>query len=236
MKSESSFIKNSLVMVIAVAVGVFAVVAFVGAATTISTNIATDGTLLVNNATSTVTNLSMITSTSTSATSTSLFATRFTATNATSTSLAISGLAQFTGGILANNATSTITWLDMAFSTSTSATSTSLFATRFVTTDATTTSLSIGGRAAVGTVFSVAATSSLATTTVNRFLAVGSTTPEHNTADVLIDGAATTTLQLSTSLGTAGACIQMKNSQCGNTRIYVNVAGTGLTVEAGVCK
>ncbi len=42
------------------------------AATTIGSNIATDGTLLINNATSTVTNLAMINSTSTNATSTSL--------------------------------------------------------------------------------------------------------------------------------------------------------------------
>ena len=139
-----------------------------------------------------------------------------TTTNATTTSFAATGLAQFTGGILANSSTSTITDLIMV-----NASSTSLYAS---------------GRAAFNSIFSVAATSSLATTTVNRMLVVGSTTPQHNTADVLVDGAATTTLQISTSLITAGGCIQMKSSQGTNHRIYVNVAGTGLTVEAGACK
>ena len=201
MKSESSFIKNGLTMTLSVVAGGLFVTMAVKARTTTSTNIATDGRLLLNNATSTITNLSMITSTTT---------------NATTTSLGVTGLAQFTGGILANSSTSTITSLVMV--------------------DATSTSLYASGRAAFNSIFSVAATSSLATTTVNRFLVVGSTTPQHNTADVLIDGAATTTLQISTSLITAGGCIQMKSPTGANTRVYVGGAGTNLVVEAGLCK
>ena len=113
MKNMFSFVRNSewLKMILAVIIGVFAVVTVVQAATTISTNIATDGTLLVNNATSTITNLVMVNSTST---------------NATTTAFAATGRAFFTGGVLANSASSTINNLDMVNSTSTNATSTTM--------------------------------------------------------------------------------------------------------------
>ena len=159
-------------MTLAVIVGVFAVVATVQAATTISTNISTGGTLDVTG---------------------------------------LSSLGQASSTMLSAN-------------------------TAYFGGTATTT-ISAAGVASFPSTISVSATSSLATTTVNRFLVVGSTTPQHGRSDVLIDGTATTTLQLSTSgAATVGTCIQMKSVAGANTRIYVNAAGTGLIVEAGLCK
>src|SRR3989344_4734362 len=74
------------------------------AATTIGSNINTAGTLLVNNATSTINNLDMVNATST---------------NATTTTLHASGLTRLIGSLLVNNATSTITNLVTVNATST---------------------------------------------------------------------------------------------------------------------
>ncbi len=63
--------EGPLAMIVAVVFGVLVVTFSVQAATTISTNIDTNGTLNVSNATSSISNLSMINSTSTNATSTS---------------------------------------------------------------------------------------------------------------------------------------------------------------------
>ncbi len=116
-------VDKAIAMAAAVVAGVFLVVGAVGAATTISTNIATDGTILVNNATSTISNLDMLTSTSTQATSTALFSTTIrgtnatltnltstnsTSTNATTTSLYVSGIASSTTLKVGNDTVSTI--------------------------------------------------------------------------------------------------------------------------------
>lgn len=129
MKNGFSFIKDGsrlLMMSIAVVAGVLFVTMAVNAATTISTNIATDGTLLVNNATSTISNLDMLNSTSTQATSTALFSTTIrgtnatltnltstnsTSTNATTTSLYVSGIASSTTLKVGNDTVSLISGL-----------------------------------------------------------------------------------------------------------------------------
>ena len=87
-----------------------------------------------------------------------------------------------------------------------------------------------------GSTVGVSATSTLATSTITR-LFVGSTTPQLTSAEVIVDGTATTTVYI-TSSGAAdvGSCIQMKGPAGANTRIYVGGAGTNLVVEAGTCK
>ena len=249
MKNTISFIKDGgWVVTVAVVVGVLAVFASVNAATVINTSINTAGAIaasttlevlglstqsggvLVNNATSTITNVVMVTSTTT---------------NATSTTLYVSGLARFPGAIWVNAASSTInnlntvnassTNLDVTNGTTTSATSTSLFATTLQATNATT-STSLGTARLI-----VTATSSLATTTM-PFLGVGTTTPLNagNVATVgsnaIIDGTATTTLYISTSGGaTTGTCIQMISAAHANIRLYFATGGQ-LISEVGTCK
>lgn len=109
---------------------------------------------------------------------------------------------------------------------------------------ATTTS---AGAISTQSTLAVTATSSLATTTINRLLSVGSTTPQHNTAEVLIDGTATTTLRISSSGSNAGGCIQMEGTDGINYRMTVTAdlnnatstlptAGYVAVWVPGVCK
>ena len=180
MKSESSFIKNGLTMTLAVVVGVFAVVATVQGATTISTSINTEGAIA---ASSTITASSTVGITDT--------------------------LTTYGAGVFGDAAGD-----HQVFNGRFQASSTALF----------------------GSTVGVSATSTLATSTITR-LFVGSTTPQLTSAEVIIDGTATTTLYLSSSgAATVGSCIQMKGPAGANTRIYVGGAGTNLVVEAGTCK
>ncbi|MBI5457527.1 hypothetical protein HY971_02260 [Candidatus Kaiserbacteria bacterium] len=92
------------------------------------------------------------------------------------------------------------------------------------------------GAFSTGSTISVSATSTLASTTITH-LAVGSTTPSQiAVAEAVIEGTATTTLQLSTSKAApGGTCIQLEGPAGVNYRIYISGAGA-LVTEAGVCK
>lgn len=122
------------------------------AATTIGSNIDTDGTLLINNATSTITNLVTVNATSTNATTTTLYA---------------SGFVNLIGSLRVNNATSTITNLDMVNATSTNATTTKLYVSSTIiaagNVAAGTTSVPVSGE--------IVASHVTATTTLNLFAA-----------------------------------------------------------------
>jgi hypothetical protein len=105
-------------------------------------------------------------------------------------------------------------------------------------TGATTLSSTLGvtGATTLSSTLSVAsATSTLATTTVARLLTVGTTTPMEARADVIFDGAGTTTLWITSSTNTAAGCIQMENALGAPVRLYVTT-GTALRVEVGTCK
>ncbi len=99
-------------------------IALSGISTLGATGLATlSGGILVNNATSTITNLVMVNATSTNATTTNIYVSGQTTAN----TISASGLATLSGGILVNNATSTITNLVMVNATSTNATTTNIY-------------------------------------------------------------------------------------------------------------
>lgn len=122
------------------------------AATTIGSNIDTGGTLLVNNATSTITNLVLVNATSTNATTTAFYA---------------SGLANLVGSLRVNNATSTINNLDMVNATTTNATTTRLYASGVITSA----SNISAGTTTVSSYGEIVASHATATTTLNLFAA-----------------------------------------------------------------
>lgn len=73
------------------------------------------------------------------------------------------------------------------------------------------------------------------TTGITPTLSVASSTP--NTAgDALVDGSATTTINITTSAANKGGCIQLENAAGTPTRAYVGTAGNAWVVEAGTCK
>lgn len=71
---------------------------------------------------------------------------------------------------------------------------------------------------------------------------ISSTTPSKVlgvAGDAMFISAATTTITISSTGGAgSGSCLQMENGNSANTmyRVYVNGAGTGLTIEAGACQ
>ena len=84
-----------------------------------------------------------------------------------------------------------------------------------------------------GTTFSSTGTTTAATT-AGRF-SVASSSPSY-AGDVIIDGAATTTLLMGSSAANRGSCFQLENSLGVATRAYIGSAGNAFIVEAGVCK
>lgn len=216
MKSAISFIRSSgvLTVSIAVLVGVFAVMGFVQAATTISTNISTGGTLAV-------TGLSSLANASTTG-AVSVAGALWVGGNATTTA----------AGAISTQTTLNVLGLStLATASTTGATSHAgaVWFGGFATTTA-------AGAFSTGSTISVAATSTLASSTLAH-LAVGSTTPSQiAVAEAVIEGTATTTLQLSTSKSApGGTCIQLEGPAGVNYRLYISGAGA-LVTEAGLCK
>ena len=169
----------------------------------------TDG-ILINSATSTITNLLTVNATSTSATTTNLYA---------------SGLSVFAGGLLANSATSTITNLTMILATSTSATTTNLFTTNFLSSQATSTSL-------------FAQTAVLSTSTIGNLLTgtvtATSTTASSSFQNLFATNFQGTSLSLSGGLSVAGATVLSTGLTltCTSCITDANVAD-GLTISGG---
>ena len=70
--------------------------------------------------------------------------------------------------------------------------------------------LGVEGAVEFDSTFNVAATSTLATTTVANLLAIGTTTPWQAHADLIVDGSGTTTIKLYSSNAAAGGCVEMR--------------------------
>ncbi len=237
-----------------VLVSVFVVAGLVLAATTINNNISTDGTLsvsstasitglgtfsggiLVNNSTSTITNLVTLNSTSTAATTTSFY---------------------ISGGFQANGASSTIVNL-MTFNAS----STNATTTQFAMTNGGTAILSITPDSAstTGTIIrhGGAATSTIVNSYINAFsIATGTVATPVFTIDSTAGGrvgigtsSPTQTLSISSQSSTATtsisldsssnkSCIQLKSATGTPYRLYINASSIGntggLVVEPGTC-
>ncbi len=70
------------------------------------------------------------------------------------------------------------------------------------------------------------------TANVSGLVGFGSSTPS-TLGDVVMDGAATTTLFIASS-GSGGGCLQLENSAGTQTKAYI--AGTSWVIAAGSCK
>ena len=176
------------------------------------------------------------------------------------TTLSVTGKSTLSGGILVNNATSTITWLNMINATSTNATSTFLG----VSTHASTSALRVSNATTfdgsltytnVGTTTIATnanawsyATSSASIPLVkfdasNTRIGIGTTTPGATFAvggdgtALIMGGGATSTLAIQSN-GAGGGCIELEAAD-GNGRvaIYASIAATTtLMVQSGGCR
>jgi len=210
-------LEGSIGMIAAVVAGVLVVTLSAGAATTISTSINTEGAIA---ASSTLTALGDINT-----------AGDFNAggTIAASSTLTVTGASTLTGAILASSTAK----IDGLFQTFAAVTLGDQSGDSVLINGA----LTASSTAAFSSTISVSATSTLATSTVNRLLAVASTTVSQNIGEVVIDGTATTSIILSNNAAaTVGTCIQMESTAGENVRLYVPVGGASLIVEAGRCK
>src|SRR3989344_3134449 len=95
--------------------------------------------------------------------------------------------------------------------------------------------LGVEGAVEFDSTFNVAATSTMATTTIANLLTVGTTTPWQTNAEVIVDGSGTTTLWLTSSSAAAGGCIQMENALGVPSRIWISGTST-IMVQVGSCK
>ncbi len=165
--------------------------------------------LLVNAATSTITNLLMINSTSTNATSTALFSTIFQGTYATTTNLFATNL------------------------TATNSTSTNLFATYSSTTNATSTNLfSVFGRFTTGIVDTLTSTiATITSLTATNLTATNATTTNATTTTFAI-GSLTGPLQAQAGVVSASSTLSAVYGGTGNSTfsvgdiLYASAAGT----------
>jgi hypothetical protein len=217
---SNSIMRNTALVVLSVLAATTLGAALVGAASTISTNISTGGTL-------TVTGASTLTGAVTA-----------------SDTLAVTGAVTTAGAVTLGDAVTD------------AITATGYFTQLRIGTGSTFTNIGTVGADELGvegamevdgaayftaavtlasTLSVTSATSTLATTTVARLLTVGTTTPMEARADVIFDGAGTTTLWITSSTNTAAGCIQMENALGAPVRLYVTT-GTALRVEVGTCK
>ena len=146
---------------------------------------------------------------------------------------ATSSLVTFTGGILVNNATSTITNLAVVFGTTTNATSTNLFATNASFTGATTSALAVNGSTTISSQLNATGGATFANftgalATLSNLLVTGSTTLQNFTANFATTSQATTTNLAIT--GVAGSLLKT----LGNGAVVAAVAGTDYLTPANI--
>ena len=232
MKNVAAYWGKGLFQVtFAVIVGVLCSVALVSAATTNSTNIATDGNLSVTG-TAAVTGKSTLGNASSTVlsanyaqfggTATSTFALNGAVTMPST--LAVTGLASFNGNASTTGFTSTgSVWVN-GYATTTS--SNGNFATAGT--------LAVTGGTTLSSTLAVTGTTTLTTS-----LAIGSSTPTSIGSNVLIVNGtvATTSVIVATQDSVKGGCIQFEapGSGSGWFRAYATTAGP-LYVESGTCQ
>lgn len=214
-KVSAQYSKGLFQVTFAVVVALLLSVSLVQGVTTLSTNIATDGTL-------SVTGLSTFLGGATTTTLTLLNGEVIS--NATDGVIQMNGIASSTSITLLNgetitNAVDGTVALTGAFSVSGATSLSSTLAVTGVTT--------------------LSATSTNATTTITA-LSVGSTTPvQYGIANAVIDsagGTGTTTLKIAAPGALVGPCIEMETTGGTVVRLYATTTGAIAYWEAGACK